>query len=221
MSLEKLSCTDSRIETFKKLNTLTDAVEIKANQDLSNLSTTGQSKFDAKANKATTLAGYGISDAYTKTQSDTLLDTKANKATTLSGYGITNAYTKTETSNLLNNKADISKMVNAGSYISNCIMPSSKYVDLTLGATGSSYTAPANGWFSLCGRDTLGTVTNYGFVMRRNDRFGVASKIDSTAASTGWCNGSLPARKGDVIYIYHTMTISDCQFRFIYAEGEV
>ena len=26
--------------------------------------------------------------------------------------------------------------------------PSSKYIDLTLGASGSTYTAPANGWFS-------------------------------------------------------------------------
>ena len=26
-------------------------------------------------------------------------------------------------------------------------MPSSRYIDLTLGASGSTYTAPANGWF--------------------------------------------------------------------------
>ena len=35
-------------------------------------------------------------DAYTKTETDTLLDAKADKATTLSGYGITDAYTKSE-----------------------------------------------------------------------------------------------------------------------------
>lgn len=54
-----------------------------------------------KADKATTLAGYGISDAYTKTETNSQIDTKiankANKSTTLSGYGITDAYTKTET----------------------------------------------------------------------------------------------------------------------------
>ena len=53
-----------------------------------------------KADKATTLEGYGITDAYTKTQTDTQIDTKiankADKATTLQGYGITDAYTKTE-----------------------------------------------------------------------------------------------------------------------------
>lgn len=46
-----------------------------------------------KADKATTLAGYGITDAYTKSGADIAF---AAKATTLSGYGITDAYTKTE-----------------------------------------------------------------------------------------------------------------------------
>ena len=53
-----------------------------------------------KADKATTLAGYGITDAYTKTETDSAIDAKivnkADKATTLAGYGITDAYTKTE-----------------------------------------------------------------------------------------------------------------------------
>lgn len=79
-----------------------------------------QSLLGSKADSATTLAGYNITDAftktevntalekkantsdvYTKTQTDTAIATaitnKANKSTTLSGYGITDAYTKTET----------------------------------------------------------------------------------------------------------------------------
>ena len=60
-----------------------------------------------KADKATTLSGYGITNAYTKTEVDNKLSGKANKATTLSGYGITNAYTKTETDNKLNGKSDV------------------------------------------------------------------------------------------------------------------
>ena len=54
-----------------------------------------------KADKATTLEGYGITDAYTKTETDALLDEKADNATTLEGYGITDAYTKTEVDTLL------------------------------------------------------------------------------------------------------------------------
>ena len=37
-----------------------------------------------------------VTSAYTKTETDSLLNAKADKATTLSGYGITDAYTKTE-----------------------------------------------------------------------------------------------------------------------------
>ena len=48
------------------------------------------------ASRATTLAGYNITDAYTVTQVDGLLTGKAGRATTLAGYGITDAYTKTE-----------------------------------------------------------------------------------------------------------------------------
>lgn len=58
-----------------------------------------------KANTATTIAGYGITDAYTKTEVDTKVNAKADKAASLAGYGITDAYTKTEidtmTSNLI------------------------------------------------------------------------------------------------------------------------
>ncbi|HBO0431661.1 TPA: phage tail protein [Pseudomonas aeruginosa] len=44
----------------------------------------------------TTLAGYGITDAYTKAATDGLLAQKANKATTLGGYGITDALNVSE-----------------------------------------------------------------------------------------------------------------------------
>ena len=58
-----------------------------------------------KADKATTLTGYGITDAYTKTETTAAIDTaktelttaigkKADAATDLAGYGITDAYTK-------------------------------------------------------------------------------------------------------------------------------
>ena len=51
----------------------------------------------SKANKATTLAGYGITDAYTKTEVDTVIATKADKETT---------YTKSEVDTKLSVKLD-------------------------------------------------------------------------------------------------------------------
>ena len=55
---------------------------------------------------ATTLAGYGITDAYTKSEVDTKVNAKATKATTLGGYGITNAYTKGEVNYVLEGLAE-------------------------------------------------------------------------------------------------------------------
>ena len=76
-----------------------------------------------KADKATTLSGYGITDAYTKAQADTEIAKKATKATTLSGYGITNAYTKDEVdgkvttiNNTLATKLDASSTIDGGTF---------------------------------------------------------------------------------------------------------
>ena len=43
----------------------------------------------------------GVLDIYTRAQTDTLLAEKADKATTIAGYGITDAYTKTEVNGLV------------------------------------------------------------------------------------------------------------------------
>ena len=65
-----------------------------------------QTDVAGKADAATTLTGYGITDAYTKTETDTAIGKKADKATTLTGYGIVDAYTKTETDTAIGKKAD-------------------------------------------------------------------------------------------------------------------
>ena len=102
------------VELAKKLdNTTADSTYAK------------KSEIANKADKATTLAGYGIEDAYTKSQIDTSLSTKlssqeasstyatitsveakADKATTLAGYGITDAFTKNEVNSALGAKLD-------------------------------------------------------------------------------------------------------------------
>lgn len=60
-----------------------------------------EEQVNVKADKATTLSGYGITDAATKTELNAKADksalaAKADKSTTLAGYGITDAATKTE-----------------------------------------------------------------------------------------------------------------------------
>lgn len=94
------------VADYSKITDPTDNV-VKSLQMLANDLKTYIDTHDAtKADKATTIAGYGITDAYTKSETDTALAGKADNATTLAGYGITNAYTKTEADNLLAGKAD-------------------------------------------------------------------------------------------------------------------
>ena len=75
---------------------------------------------DGKANKATTLAGYGITDAYTKTETDGLLDAKADE-TALANYATTTALTSG-----LGGKEDTSnktKIINEGNKSSETLFP--------------------------------------------------------------------------------------------------
>ena len=88
-----------------------------------------ETSVSGKADKSTTLAGYGITNAYTKTEVDgkvsdltsqlgtandaiegleTSIESKADKSTTLAGYGITDAYTASTIDGKLANKADAS-----------------------------------------------------------------------------------------------------------------
>jgi trimeric autotransporter adhesin len=86
------------------------------------------------AAKATTLAGYGITDAITAA---TAASTYAAKATTLAGYGITDAYTKSQVDTSLALKADTSSLATvatSGSYADLTNKPtlfSGSYTDLT------------------------------------------------------------------------------------------
>ena len=71
---------------------------------------------NGKADKATNLSGYGITDAYTKSEVDGFLSSKANSSTTLAGYGITDAYTETEVNSLLSGKLGTSDVIDGGTF---------------------------------------------------------------------------------------------------------
>ena len=95
-------------------------------------------------------------------------------------------------------------------------MPSSKYVDLTLGASGTEYTAPANGWYYL---DKKAGVSN-AYVELANKATEL-KYVNQTSSSTGRCAVYVPAKKGGVIRATYSATGATNYFRFIYAEGEV
>lgn len=93
-------------------------------------------------------------------------------------------------------------------------MPSNKYVNLTLGASGDSYTAPANGWLRL--RTIKSTAGFTSFESSSGLRTESRTTINGTA-----CDLYIPCKKGDVVICYYDGTNVDIVFAFIYAVGDV
>lgn len=120
----------------------------------------------------------------------------------------------------LDNKANIdARNFNADgkSLLSSLGMPSIRYIDLTLGASGSTYIAPANGWFMcvfMCG-------STGGYVNAWVEPSGVGI-YDDVAANKAK-KFYLPALKGNALHFsYPSANVSsvDWYFKFIYAEGD-
>lgn len=108
---------------------------------------------------------------------------------------------------------DLSNVTDTGkSTASGWAMPSDKYIDLTVGASGTSYTAPANGWFVFRGKGTTASanlsiyVGDFGFK-------GIAGVENSQ------CNTYILALKGQTATIYYDPKVSSPWLRFYYAEG--
>lgn len=99
-------------------------------------------------------------DAFTGAEGEIVVDTERHElrvhdGSTVGGYRIPTTdygYSKTESDNLLSNKADtdLSNITNAGKEVcANMSMPSRNITSLSIGASGTIYTAPADGYFWL------------------------------------------------------------------------
>ena len=91
--------------------------------------------------------------------------------------------------------------------------PTSQYDDLTLGATGSTYTAPADGYI-VC---SLLTTSDGSMVELLNVANGLCSRAPGVTSSL-LARVFLPVRKGDIIKANYTNLNSVNLFRFIYAQ---
>ncbi len=98
--------------------------------------------------------------------------------------------------------------------------PSDKYIDLTLGASGTEYTAPANGWYCFAKSSTGASqrVALFNLKSGTNTIIGSCAYAGTTGQSP---YVSVPVVKGDVIQVSYTVAGSTNIFRFIYAQGEV
>jgi hypothetical protein len=106
---------------------------------------------------------------------------------------------------------------NDSSWIAQQAMPSGKYIDLSLGASGATYTAPANGWVIF--RRTSNASGQ--FLQLVNESSGKLQHFIYSSAANQILGASIPVKKGDLVVIGYTVASTTNQiFRFIYAEGE-
>lgn len=133
-------------------------------------------------------------------------------------YKVANAVTNLEllnageVLNAVNLKADINLSnvnENGKSLMSGMAMPSNKYIDITLGAAGSTYIAPANGWFALAAN-----ATSDGYLFLN------ANNMETVDQHDGELSVFMPVKKNDTVSVGYGGAISQFRyFRLIYAQG--
>lgn len=104
------------------------------------------------------------------------------------------------------------------STISALSFPSSRYIDLTLGSSGTPYYAPANGWlcFAKTSSDANQRIALFNTGSQSDTMIGLCAV--SSAANQG-LHVFVPAKKGDKIIPNYSVAGANIYFRFIYAEG--
>jgi hypothetical protein len=134
-------------------------------------------------------------------------------------YKVANAVTNLELLDVAKVTADLNtcykKNASDNSDLSGLSTPSNKYIDLTLNASGSSYTAPANGYFIL---SKISNGTNQYITM------GVGNlQITNYCPQSGrWFQMVTPlVQKGQSCYVAYDLGGTTNWFRFYYAQGEV
>lgn len=119
---------------------------------------------------------------------------------------------------LFNGKVDLNARnlnTEGKSYVSSLSYLSDTYNNLTLGASGAQYEAPANGAFAIS--KVSGGTDKYVNMYNETSHLQIRAEGDSSATLSIW----IPVKKGDIVTVTYTATGTLDFFRFIYAEGEV
>lgn len=174
----------------------------------------GYTKFSADENSYTgnTTAVFDASDSNSIYGNGT---TVQPKATQMHLYFYVGNFTQTALENtaglnasLFNAKVDLTSAWG---------FPDGTNTVLTLGASGTQYTAPADGWFSLYAQYAGGSNTAFDMYHSDNSGFGYRhwfGSADVNAAGRGF----VPVKKGQKITIYINGSLQNVDFRFIYAQ---
>ena len=95
-------------------------------------------------------------------------------------------------------------------------LPSDKYIDLTLGDSGLTYTAPANGYILL--NKNSGNTAKYIALSVTRNGIQVYNQIQHSSFS-GILSLTAPVAKGATTRVEYSATGTTNYFRFIYAQG--
>ncbi len=98
----------------------------------------------------------------------------------------------------------------------NASMPSDKYIALTLGASGSTYIAPADGWYVVT--KNSGASGTYLNIYKNNTYWDEKWEFNNTSKKH---TVNCPAYKGEKVIVNFTMSGATQFFRFYYAQGAV
>lgn len=111
---------------------------------------------------------------------------------------------------------DIADLKNASNFsqtglstLSGLGMPSDNYDELTAGASGATYTAPANGYFCAAS-------SNSWVILAYDKDYSFANECPMISGVSGG-RALIPVKKGDIVNLAYG---SIARFRFYYAEGE-
>lgn len=96
-------------------------------------------------------------------------------------------------------------------------MPSSTYIDLTLGADGSQYTAPANGYYYIA-IPSMTSSQYFRFEVQNSGGTLIYAVRQTRPNSTSYQDILVPIQKGNILEVEYTTTTYS-YFRFIYAVG--
>lgn len=119
-----------------------------------------------------------------------------------------------ENSFRFNKNEVVTKSASDNEYMAHMAMPSNRCVTLTLGASGATYTAPADGYFCYISDATTKAGQNCRLIEKGNQR--LRQSCYSSGAGQ-YIEVSMPVSKGRSIHVYHTAPVD--RFSFIYAEG--
>lgn len=113
-------------------------------------------------------------------------------------------------------EATIVDSSNVSTYATGLAFPSNRYIDLTPGANGTSYIAPADGWIAFAKKLTA----TGQFVGLSNNTTKMATMgCNATDGSGGNTSCFIPCKKGDEVVTWYSAGGDVLTLRFIYAEG--